>query len=75
MDWFSKYTPGFTCVGRKPNPFGNERNSICCGLTSIFCISHIVEGRYHPQHIGQKKYKKLGKTESLMLRMCRPILG
>ena len=35
MEWFNKYTPQFMCVGRKTHPFGNERQTICCGLTCI----------------------------------------
>ena len=35
MEWFNKWSPGFMCVGRKPQPFGNERHTICCALTSI----------------------------------------
>ena len=32
-----------------------------------------MEGKYRPQQLGQKEYNKLGKTVSLMLRMCRHI--
>ena len=28
MEWFNKYVPGFMCVGHKPQPFGNKRNTI-----------------------------------------------
>ena len=38
MDWFKKYAPGFMCVGHKPNTFGNERHTICCGLTYILWV-------------------------------------
>ena len=34
-----------------------------------------MEGKDHPQQLGQKEYNKLGKTVSLMLSMCRPIFG
>ena len=63
------------CVGHKPNSFGNENHSICCGLTSILWRSKIVESKYGPRPLGQKEYKKLGKTERLMSRRCRPIFG
>ena len=36
MEWFNKYATGFMCIGSKPHPLGNERHTICCGLTSIF---------------------------------------
>ena len=48
MEWFNKYAPQFMCVGSKPHPFGNERHTICCGLTSIFWRSHIEGGKYSP---------------------------
>ena len=75
MEWFNKYAPGFMCVERKPYPFGNERHTISCGLTSILWRAQIVEGKDRPQQIGQREYNELGKTVSLMLRMCRPIFG
>ena len=48
MEWFNKYAPQFMCVGSKPHTFGNERHTICCGLTSIFWRSHIEGGKYSP---------------------------
>ena len=42
MEWFNNYYPGFMCVGRNLNPFGNERHNICCGLTFILWREHIV---------------------------------
>ena len=62
-------------VGCKPHPFGNEIQTIFCGLTSIFWKAHIVEGKYIPQQLYQNEYNELGKTVSLMLRICRPIFG
>ena len=32
-----------------------------------------MKGKDRPQNLGQKEYDELGKTVSLMLRMCRPI--
>ena len=75
MGWINKHAPGFMCVGRKPHHFGNDSHTICCGLTSILWISQIVEGNDLSQPLGQKEYNKLGKTERLMSRMCRPIFG
>ena len=34
-----------------------------------------MEGKYFPQKLGKNEYDVLGKTVSLMLRMCRPIFG
>ena len=73
MEWFDKYAPGFMYVGREPHLFGNERKTICCGLKSILWRSKIVEVTDPPQPLGQKEYNELGKTVSLMLRMCRTI--
>ena len=42
MEWFNKYAHGFMCVGRKPDPFGNERHTICCGFTRILWRVQIV---------------------------------
>ena len=56
MEWFNKYAPRFMCVGRKPHTFGNERHTICCGLTYILWRAQIVEGKYRPQPLGQKEY-------------------
>ena len=63
------------CVGHKPHPFSNERQTICCGLTSILWISQMVGGKDLPGPLGQKEYNELEKTVSLMLRICRPMFG
>ena len=48
MELFNKYSTGCMCVGSKTHPFGNERHTICYGLTSILWRAQIVEGKYHP---------------------------
>ena len=53
MEWFNKYVPEFICVGLKPNPFGNERHTIFCGLTYIFWRSQILEGKDLPETLGK----------------------
>ena len=58
MEWFDKHAPGFTCVGRKPHTFGNEMQTIFCGLTSILWRAQILEGKYCPWTHGQKEYNK-----------------
>ena len=75
MEWFNKYAPGFMYVGRKPHPFGNERHTICCGVTSILWRAQIVEGKDRPPQLGPKEGAELGATVGLMLRMCQPIFG
>ena len=54
MGWSNKYAPGFMYVGHKPHPFGNERHTICCGLTSILWRAQIVEEKYLPRLLGKK---------------------
>ena len=61
MEWFNKYAPSFMCVGRKPNLFGNERHTICRGLTSILWRAQIRKVKYRPQPLGKKEYNELGK--------------
>ena len=75
VQWFNNYYTGFMCVVRNPHPFGNERHTIFCGLTSILWRKQIVEGEYCPSQIGAKQHQELGKTFGLMLRMCKPIFG
>ena len=75
MEWFNKWYPVFMCVGRKPHPFGNERHTISCALTSILWRAQIVEGKDRPTELGKKKWEELGKTVGLMLRMCEPIFS
>ena len=62
-------------MGRKPHPFGNERHTISCALTTILWRAQIVEGKDRPAQLGDKKWAELGKTVGLMLRMCDPIFG
>ena len=56
MEWLDKYCPGFMCVGCKPHPFGNERHTISCALTSILFRYLIFEGKDRPKELGQKEY-------------------
>ena len=74
MEWFSKYAPGFFCIGRNHHPFYNERHTICCGLTYISWRGHILEGKDHPQQLG-KKYAEFREKVSLMLRVSKLIFG
>jgi hypothetical protein len=61
MEWFNKWAPGFMCVGRKPHPFGNERHTISCALTTILWRAQIVEGKDRPAQLrnGQSWEKLL----------------
>ena len=72
---FNKYTPGFMCDGHKPHPFGNKIQTTCCGLPPIRWRSQIVEGKDGPHQLGKMENNELGKTTSLMLRICRPMFG
>ena len=67
MECLNKYCPGFMCVGRKPHPFGNERHTISCALTSILFRALITEGKDQLKEIGQKTYSELGQTVGLIL--------
>ena len=67
MEWFKKWDPGFMCVGRKPHPFGNERHTISCALTSIRWRAQIVEGKERTTQIGPKKWEDLGNTVGIVL--------
>ena len=58
MECLNKYCPGFMCVGLKPHPFGNERHTISCALTSILFRDLIVEGKDRPKELGQKKVQQ-----------------
>ena len=53
MKWFNKWSPGFMFVGHKPHPFGNERHTICCALTSILWRAQIVEGKDRRTELGR----------------------
>ena len=48
MKWFNKYVPRCMCVGCKPHPFGDQRQTVCCGSTYILWRSHILEGKDCP---------------------------
>jgi Transposase IS4 len=75
MEWLNQFTcPGFMCVGRKPHPFGNERHTICCALSTIMWHAEIVEGKDRPTQLGQKEFNDLGgPTVGLMVHMTKPI--
>ena len=62
QECISKYTcPDWMCVGRKPNPFGNERHTIACGLSTIMWFEEIVEVRDHPRERGRPEFGEIGK--------------
>jgi hypothetical protein len=72
--WNNCWTcPGWMFVPRKPHPFGNENNSICCPETMIMYVIKIVEGSDTPSQRPQDPNKRLGKTVGLLLRLCKPI--
>ena len=59
FEWLNKYCPGFMSVCRKPHPFGNERHTISCALTSILFRTLIVEGKDQPKELGKKSTASL----------------
>ena len=43
-EWISKYNcPAWMCVVRKPHPFGDERHTIDCKLSTIMWFAEILE--------------------------------
>ena len=61
------------CDGRKPHPFGNDRHTIACGLSTIMCFIEIVEGRYRPCGRRGPDFDEIGKTVVTIMRCTRPI--
>ena len=61
------------CVGHNPHPFGNERHTIFCGLSTILWFSEIVEGRYFPCERRRPEFDDIGKTVVTTLMCTRPI--
>ena len=73
-EWLSKYTcPDCMRVGRKPHPFGKERHTVTCGLSTIIWFAEIVEGRDRPCERGRPEFDEIDKTMGRMLRCKRPI--
>ena len=75
MEWFKKWYLVFMCASRKPHPFFNEPNVICCPLISIMWGAQIVEGKDRPTRINMKKFKYLVKTIGIMLRIYETIFS
>ena len=55
--------------------FGNDSNTLCCGLTSIILRAQIVKGKDRLSQQGTKQDQELRKTVGHMLRMLKPIFG
>ena len=74
QEWISKYTcPAWMCVGHKPQPFGNERHTSACGLSTIMWFVQIVEGRDHPCERRRPDYGEIGNTVGKMMWCTRHI--
>ena len=70
----SKYTfPAWVCVGRKSRPFGNERHTIACGLSTIMWYADILEVRDRSCERGRPDFGELGKIVVTMMRFKRSI--
>ena len=68
QEWINKYTCNARmCVGRKPHHFGNERNTIACGLSRVMIFVEIVEGRDLPHERGNAEFDESGNTLGKML--------
>ena len=66
--WTNKFTcPGFMFVRRKPWPFRNKYHTACCCLSGIMWGVDLVEGKDHPQQLGQHEYEELGSMVGLLL--------
>ena len=61
------------CDGRKPQPFGNDRHTIACGLLTTMWFAEIVEGRDLPRGRERSEFDEIGKTVVTMLRCTRLI--
>ena len=70
----NKFTcPGFMFVPRKPWPFGNEYDTVCCCTSGIMWGIDLVEGKDHPRALGQQQFDDMGSTVGLLLQMHTPI--
>ena len=70
MECHNESLPEFMCVGGKKHPFGNERYTICCGITSILWREHIFERKYKLAHLVPKLHLELGITVGLIIWIC-----
>ena len=75
IEWYSIFSHGFMCVGRKPHTFGNERHTICCRIIFILWRAQVVKGEDIPAQVGPKFHWELVRTVGLMLRMCEPLFS
>ena len=60
-------------VPRKPWPFGNKYHSVSCCTSGIMLGIEMVEGKDHPQQLGQPQYDNLGSSIGLLLWILTPI--
>ena len=61
------------CGGRKPHPFGNDRHTISCGLSTIMPFAEIVGGRYCSHERGRPEFDYIGRKLGKIMRFTRPI--
>ena len=61
---------------QKPHPFGNKYHTVACGLSNILYQMELVEGKDTPaEMIHKEQEKELGKTDAMIMRILKPILG
>ena len=67
----NKFTcPGFMFIPRKPWPFGNEYQTVCCCRTGIMWGIELVEGKDHPTQLGKPKHDEMGSTVDFFRCWC-----
>ena len=59
--------PARMCVGHKPYPFGNDRDTIACGLSKMMWFAEIMEGRDLLRELRRPEFYEIGKTLGKML--------
>ena len=74
MNWYNKFYPGFMSVVQKTYPFGNERHTICCGITSILWRSQIIEVKDILAQLVPKLHLNLGRNVELVLWILKPVI-
>jgi hypothetical protein len=67
--WHNQWTcPGWVFCPCKPQPFGNEYHTMCCGLSGIMFSMELVKGKDRPHQIPER-WSELGRTTGLLMRI------
>ena len=75
--WLTKFTcPGWVFCPQKPNPYGNEYHTICCGKSGIMYAAEMVEGKDRPKERPvDPTTTEHGRTGGLLLCLTRSLVG